>query len=66
MRRQEGFFASLSLPFSGKTEVMWELDKVGPSTFSKADRPRPVGTPVRWERPSIAKVEQQFYFAFLD
>jgi hypothetical protein len=32
------------------TEATWELDKVGSSSFSNADRLRPVGTPVRWER----------------
>jgi hypothetical protein len=45
--REEGVFTSLSLPFSGKTEVLRELDYIGPSTLSNADRPRPVGTPVR-------------------
>jgi hypothetical protein len=43
-------FASLSPPFSGKTEVTLELDQACPSTLSKAVRPRPVGTPVRRER----------------
>jgi hypothetical protein len=47
---EEGVFASLSPPFSGKTEVTRELDEVGPSPLSNADRPRPVGTPVWWER----------------
>jgi hypothetical protein len=48
--REEGVFPSLSPPFSGKTEVTRELDKVGPSTLANADRPRPVGKPVQWER----------------
>jgi hypothetical protein len=45
--REEGFFASLSPPFSGKAEVTRELDKARPSPLSNTDRPRPVGTPVR-------------------
>jgi hypothetical protein len=49
-RVRRGFFASLSPPFSGKTEVTRELDKARPSPLSKADRSMRVGTPVRWER----------------
>jgi hypothetical protein len=62
------FFASLSPPFIGKTKVTRELDEVGPSTLSNADRPRPrsaLGTPVRWEGPSIVKAEEQFHFTLL-
>jgi hypothetical protein len=47
--REEIYFASMSPPFSGKTEVMRELDKASPSTLSNADHARPIGTPVRWE-----------------
>jgi hypothetical protein len=47
---EEGFFASLSPPIFGKTEVTRELDLVGPSPFPTVDPPRPVGAPVRWER----------------
>jgi hypothetical protein len=39
-RREEEFFASISPPFSGKTNVTRELDSVGPSPFSNADRHR--------------------------
>jgi hypothetical protein len=49
-RVRRGFPASLFPRFSGKTEVTRELDKAGPSPISNADRPRPVGNPVRWER----------------
>jgi hypothetical protein len=49
-RVRRGFFASISPPFSGKTEVTREVDLAGPSLLSNADRPRPVGTPDRWER----------------
>jgi hypothetical protein len=49
-QREEFFFASLSPSFSGSTEVTRELCYVGMSTFSNADRPRPVSTPVRWEQ----------------
>jgi hypothetical protein len=48
--REEGFFASLSPPIFGKTEVTRELDQAGLASLPNADRPRPVGTPVRWER----------------
>jgi hypothetical protein len=37
--REEGFFASLSPPFSGKTEVVWKLDEASPSTPSNATAP---------------------------
>jgi hypothetical protein len=38
-----------------------------PSRFSNAVRPRPVGTPVRWERAvhREARSNNNFYFAFL-
>jgi hypothetical protein len=44
------FCTSLSHAISGKTEVTWERDEACPSALSNADRPKPVGTPVRWER----------------
>jgi hypothetical protein len=48
---EEGFFASLCLSISGKTEVMRELNKAGPCPLSNASRPsRPLGTLVQWER----------------
>jgi hypothetical protein len=40
--REEGVFGSLS--------PTREVDYASPSTLSNADRSRPVGTPVRWER----------------
>jgi hypothetical protein len=49
--REEGSFASLCLPIFDMPEVTRaELDKAGPSFLPNAERPRPIGNPVRWER----------------
>jgi hypothetical protein len=62
--REEGFLASLSSSISGKPEVPRELDKVGPSPLSNADRPRPVGTPVRWEQTVPREGREAVSFCF--
>jgi hypothetical protein len=50
LREELCFFANLSPPMSGKTEVTRELGQACPSPLSNTGRPSPVGTPVRWER----------------
>jgi hypothetical protein len=68
--REGGFFFSLSRHIFGMTEVTRKLAYACPSPLSNADRPRSVGTPVRWQRAvhreGIVKVEREFHFAFFE
>jgi hypothetical protein len=41
---------------------MRELDLASRSTLSNADRPRPIGTPVRWERAAHREGQAPFIF----
>jgi hypothetical protein len=65
--REEGFFASLSTPFSGKTEVTrgsWIRLARHPSRT-----PISIGRSVPrfgGSEPCIVEVEQQFHFGFFD
>jgi hypothetical protein len=62
--REDGLFASLSPPIYGNTKVTRELDWANPSPLSNFDRPRPVGTPVRWGMSVHRKGRATVSFAF--